>query len=115
MSSGRKSLGWIFQVITAVILVVAVLAHLLRVHIWGSYKGLPTYQDVIAAFKNPLVLGMELVLAGAAIYHALYGLHMVLVEANLVKEEKSRKILAILGSAMFIYALILSIILAIKP
>ena len=78
----------------------------------GSYKGLPTYQEVVASFKNPLVVIVELSLLSAAIYHALYGLHMVLVEANFVREENSRKIFTLIGLLLFIYALALTLYIA---
>lgn len=115
MSSGRRGLGWLLQAATGAVLVVAVTSHLLRVHLSGSYKGLPTYEEVLASFKNPLVVAAELALLGAALYHALYGLHMVLVEASLVREEKSRRIFTALGLALFAYAFLLTLYLVLTP
>lgn len=114
MYSARRSLGWLLQVVTAAILVLAVLSHLIRVHLSGSYHGLPTYDDVASSFKNPLVVAEELILLAAALYHALYGLHTVLVEASLVREEKSKTIFTILGVILFAYALLLTLYIAIK-
>jgi len=115
VSSRKGGLGWVLQALTGAVLTAVVVAHLVRVHLQGSYKGLPTYGEVLMAFKNPLVVASELALLVAALYHALYGLHMVLVEAKLVSEGKSRKMLSTLGILLFAYALLLTLYLAAKP
>ncbi len=115
MFSPKKGAGWVLQVLTGALLTLLITLHLVRVHVQGSYKGLPTYEEVLRAFKNPVTVALELALVGAALYHALYGIHMVLVEAGILREDKSRKALSVLGALLFTYALALTLYLAVKP
>lgn len=115
MSWGKRGLGWVLQALTGVLLVLFVTAHIIRVHLEGSHKGLPTYEEVLLAFKNPLIVAAELALAAAVTYHAMYGLYLVTVEAELLREKKARVLFTALGAAIFIYTLALTAYLALAP
>jgi len=107
----RSGKAWFLQAVTGAILTLAALAHVYRVHLTGSAHGIPTYEEVIQALKNPLVMAGEVVLAVAATYHALYGLHMVLVEAQAMREDASKKILAGMGILIMTWIISFNIIL----
>ncbi|MCC6059305.1 MAG: hypothetical protein LM563_03570 [Thermofilum sp.] len=115
MSWGRRGLGWLLQAVTGALLVVLISAHIVRVHLEGSYKGLPTYQDVLSAFKNPLIVAAELALSFSVIYHAMYGLYMVVVEAGLLGERRARALFTVAGVALAVYTLAVTAYLALKP
>lgn len=114
MPSGKSGVAWFLQAVTGAVLALAVSAHIVRVHLLGSAHGIPTYEEVLAALKNPLVMLGELVLAFSATYHALYGLHMVLVESKLLSEEKSRKVLTALGIALATWIIAFNVLVLLK-
>jgi len=115
MSWGRRGLGWLLQAVTGALLVLLIGAHIVRVHLEGSYKGLPTYQDVLAAFRNPLIVVAELALSISVIYHAMYGLYMVVIEAGLLGERRAKVLFAAVGSALAVYTLAVTAYLALRP
>ncbi|MEM0267586.1 MAG: hypothetical protein QXT33_07230 [Thermofilum sp.] len=115
MSWGKKGVGWVLQALTGVLLVLFVTAHIIRVHLEGSHKGLPTYEEVISAFKNPLIAAAELALAAAVTYHAMYGLYTVTVEAELLRERRARALFTALGAAIFTYTLAVTAYLVLAP
>lgn len=115
MSWGRRGLGWLMQALTGGVLVLLVMAHIIRVHLEGSHKGLPTYSEVLRAFKNPLIVAAELALTAAVTYHAMYGLYVVAVEAGLLGEKKARALFTALGVAIFAYVLAVTAFLALAP
>lgn len=115
MSWDKRGFGWLLQALTGVLLTFFVTAHIIRVHLEGSHKGLPTYEEVLSAFKNPLIVVAELVLAIAATYHAMYGLYMVAVEAELLSEGKARILFATLGVVVLLYIFAVTAYLAVTP
>ena len=112
---GRRGLGWLLQAVTGVLLVLFVGAHIVRVHLEGSYKGLPTYRDVLAVFKNPLIVAAELALSLSVIYHAMYGLYMVVIEAGLLGERRAKAVFTAIGIVLVFYTLAVTAYLALKP
>lgn len=113
-SRSRSGKAWLLQAVTGAILTLAVLAHIYRVHLTGSAHGIPTYEEVISALKNPLVMAGEMVLATAATFHALYGLHMVLVEAQLLREDVSKKVMLVIGIIIMTWLIGFNVIILLK-
>ncbi len=112
----RGGLGWVLQVLSGIGLLFLVSYHLLRMHIYGSSRGVPTYREVIRGLKNPLVVFFELLLTLLVLYHALYGLRCILVESGLFSSlGKIDKVLYVVGVATFTYVLALTLYLHLLP
>ncbi len=69
------ALGWLWQRVTAVVLVPIVIAHLLTMHKWTGH-GLP-YDQVMARLGNPYWKVLEITFLTVALYHGLNGLYSI--------------------------------------
>ncbi len=114
-SRSREGIKWLLQAITGVILIFTVTLHIIRVHIYGSFKGLPTYGDVVFALRNPLMASLSIIFTLAVTYHALYGLKMVIDELSIIKNtELVNKILLIVGILINVYVIFIIIFVNLK-
>jgi succinate dehydrogenase hydrophobic membrane anchor protein len=70
--------SWLFQRITAVLLIVCLAIHLIFTHILSI--GDVTYDTIGKRMAHAGFTAMDLILLAAGIYHALNGLRMVLMD-----------------------------------
>jgi succinate dehydrogenase cytochrome b556 subunit len=70
--------AWLFQRITAVLLIVCLAIHLILTHILNI--GELDYENVANRLAHAGVMVVDIVLLAAGIYHALNGLRMVLMD-----------------------------------
>jgi succinate dehydrogenase cytochrome b556 subunit len=70
--------AWLFQRITAVLLIVCLAIHLILTHL--LHIGDLTYDTVGKRVAHGAVTALDIILLAAAIYHALNGLRMVLMD-----------------------------------
>ncbi|MGI5940246.1 MAG: hypothetical protein ACOX8V_06120 [Thermoleophilia bacterium] len=70
--------AWLFQRITAVLLIVTLAIHLVFTHIIGI--GDLTYETVGARLAHVGFVAVDVILLTAGVYHALNGLRMVLMD-----------------------------------
>jgi len=70
--------SWLFQRITAVLLIVCLTIHLIFTHILSI--GELSYENVANRLAHGTLTAVDIILLMAAIYHALNGLRMVLLD-----------------------------------
>ena len=70
--------SWLFQRITAVLLIVCLAIHLIHTHITNI--GQITEANVAARLANAGLTAVDIIVLAAGIYHALNGLRMVLMD-----------------------------------
>jgi succinate dehydrogenase hydrophobic membrane anchor protein len=75
----RGSLAWIFQVISGVLLVFLLGAHIVMQH-FVAKGGLRDYAQVMSYLSNPAVLAFESLFVIVLIWHAMLGLRSVLLD-----------------------------------
>jgi succinate dehydrogenase hydrophobic membrane anchor protein len=73
------SLAWIFQVISGVLLVFLLGAHIVMQH-FVAKGGLRDYAQVMSYLSNPAVLAFESLFVIVLIWHAMLGLRAVLLD-----------------------------------
>ena len=77
--SGENSWLWLIKIVTGPLLVVLLLIHLIVNHFIGQ-KGLLTYADVIAYYKNPIIPIMEICFLATVVAHSLIGLRGIILD-----------------------------------
>jgi len=70
--------SWLFQRITAVLLIVCLAIHLILTHI--ANIGELNMENISARLANAGLTAVDIILLAAGIYHALNGLRMVLMD-----------------------------------
>jgi succinate dehydrogenase cytochrome b556 subunit len=70
--------AWLFQRITAVLIIICLAIHLILTHILNI--GELDYSNVANRLAHASVIAVDLILLAAGIYHALNGLRMVLLD-----------------------------------
>ncbi len=96
--------AWLFQRITAALLIVCLAIHLILTHILNI--GDLTYDTVGKRVAHGSVTALDLILLAAAIYHALNGLRMVLMDYWFTSRKRSRAltiVLWVVGIAFLVY------------
>lgn len=108
---GRKL--WVLQVLTGLLLLLLLGAHLLGNHPDG---GLLDYDAVVARLQQPGILATELLFLLVVTYHALNGVRQVLLD-YLPAEGGGRyvtPVLSVIGLAALVYGIWLSIALYLR-
>jgi succinate dehydrogenase hydrophobic anchor subunit len=98
--------AWIVQVVSGGLLLVLVTVHMIANHFLVD-GGLRTYAQVVAYVGNPLILALEIAFLLVVTWHAMLGLHAVLLDLGL-KGRAARvaaRILAGLGLVTVAYGL----------
>ena len=75
----RGSLAWIMQVISGVLLLLLLGAHIVTQH-FVVKGGLRDYAQVLSYLSNPVVLAVESLFVIVLIWHAMLGLRAVLLD-----------------------------------
>ncbi len=98
--------SWLFQRITAVLLIVCLTIHLIFTHILSI--GELSYENVANRLAHGTLTAVDIILLMAAIYHALNGLRMVLLDYWLTSRVRARAVtyaLWAVGIAFLIYGI----------
>jgi len=102
----RESTLWILQIVTGALLVILLLIHLSTFSSFigvGYERGLE-YAYVIERGKNTFYAVLYIILLGAVLYHANYGLRVLLIELTGGKWEKAiNLLLLVVGIIAFLY------------
>lgn len=96
--------AWLFQRITAVLLIVCLAIHLILTHILNI--GQLDYDSVGARATHASVTALDIILLAAAIYHALNGLRMVLMDYWFTSRKRALALTIVLwavGIAFLVY------------
>jgi succinate dehydrogenase / fumarate reductase, cytochrome b subunit len=97
---------WLLQRVSAVILLVSLITHLVATHLLSIGK--LSFDNVAQRLASAFFISMDILLLAAAIFHALNGTRMVLLDYWFA-ERRSRRILdavlTVFGVAAFGYGL----------
>jgi succinate dehydrogenase / fumarate reductase membrane anchor subunit len=78
----RPSFAWVAQAVSGVLLLVLLTVHMVAQH-FVVEGGLRTYADVVAWIRNPVVFAVEALLLVCVTWHAIAGVHGVLLDLGL--------------------------------
>jgi succinate dehydrogenase membrane anchor subunit len=78
----RPAFTWVAQVVSGVLLLVLMTVHMVAQH-FVVEGGLRTYADVVAWIRNPVVFAVEVLLVVTVTWHAIAGVHAVLLDLGL--------------------------------
>ncbi|MBI4216373.1 MAG: hypothetical protein HY687_03150 [Chloroflexi bacterium] len=98
--------AWVLQRLTAAVVVVTIIMHLWLTH-WAQAGREISFDEVSRRLQSPLFVAVDVLLLGAALYHALYGVRGILWELGL-GPQAPRLFLAfygLVGLSAFIYGL----------
>ena len=102
----RPTFAWLAQTLTGVLLLVLLTVHMVAQHLVVS-GGLRSYDQVIAWIGNPVVFAVEALLLVCVTWHAIAGVHAVLLDLGLRgrTERIVARILGDLAVATILYGL----------
>jgi succinate dehydrogenase hydrophobic anchor subunit len=105
-SRPRPTFAWVAQAGSGVALLVLLTVHMVAQHFVAA-GGLREYADVVAWIRNPVVFVVEALLLVAVTWHAIAGLHSVLLDLGLRgrAERIAARVLADLGIVTIAYGL----------
>ena len=98
--------AWLFQRITAVVLIVGLITHLVATHIFGL--GHLSYLNIGHRLSSDAFRVVDISLLAAAIFHGLNGARMVVLDYWCATRGSRRALslgLWVLGSATFVYGM----------
>jgi succinate dehydrogenase / fumarate reductase membrane anchor subunit len=78
---GETSSLWLIKILTGPLLIIILIIHMIVNHLLPK-NGLMSYNDVVIYFRNPLVVGMEIVLLATVVTHSLLGVRSVILDMN---------------------------------
>lgn len=111
--NGETSGLWLVKIVTGPLLVILLFLHMIVNHLLPQ-NGLMSYNDVVIYFRNPFIVGMEIVLLATVVTHSLLGVRSVVLDMN-----PSRGLLKILdwlfglvGTFAVVYGIWLAITIA---
>jgi succinate dehydrogenase membrane anchor subunit len=81
-SRPRPTFAWLAQVVSGALLLVLLTVHMVAQH-FVARQGLRSYAEVVAWIRNPLVFAVEALLLVTVTWHAVAGLHAVLLDLGL--------------------------------
>jgi succinate dehydrogenase hydrophobic anchor subunit len=111
----RPTFAWVAQVVSGVLLLVLLTVHMVAQH-FVVEGGLRTYADVAAWIRNPVVFAAEALLLVCVTWHAVAGVHGVLLDLGLRgrTERIVSRLLLDLAVATVLYGLWLLSMLAFR-
>lgn len=77
--SGENSWLWLIKIVTGPLIIILIAVHFIVNHFIGQ-KGLLTYADVVAYYKNPIIPIMEIIFLMAVVTHSLSGLRGIFLD-----------------------------------
>jgi succinate dehydrogenase / fumarate reductase, membrane anchor subunit len=111
----RPTFAWVAQVVSGVLLLVLLTVHMVAQHFVVN-GGLRTYADVVAWIRNPVVFTVEALLLVCVTWHAIAGVHGILLDLGLRgrAERVVARVLGDLAVATILYGLWLLSMLAFR-
>jgi succinate dehydrogenase hydrophobic anchor subunit len=111
----RPTFAWLAQVVSGVLLLVLLTVHMVAQHLVAA-GGLRTYDQVVAWIRNPVVFAVEALLLVCVTWHAIAGVHGVLLDLGLRgrAERIVARLLGDLALATILYGLWLLSMLALR-
>ena len=107
LEEGRGGMwAWLFQRITAVVLIICLMTHLVAEHIFGL--GHLSYLNISHRLSSDAFRVVDISLLAAAIYHGLNGARMVVLDYWLATRASRRALSVVLwvfGAAVFVYGM----------
>jgi succinate dehydrogenase hydrophobic anchor subunit len=96
----RPTFAWTAQAVTGVLLLVLLTMHMVAQHflVPGGLRG---YAQVVAWLRNPVVFTLEALLLVAVSWHAMAGVHAILLDLGL-RGRTERIVAGILGDLMIV-------------
>jgi succinate dehydrogenase / fumarate reductase, membrane anchor subunit len=91
----RPTFAWLAQVVSGVLLLVLLTAHMVAQHLVVE-GGLRGYDQVVAWLGNPVVVAVEALLLVCVTWHGIAGVHAVLLDLGL-RGRTERIVARILG------------------
>ena len=91
----RPSFAWLAQAVSGVLLLVLLTVHMVAQH-FVVEGGLRTYADEVAWIRNPVVFAVEALLLVCVTWHAVAGVHGVLLDLGL-RGRAERIVARVLG------------------
>ncbi len=94
----RPALGWLWQVITGVALVILLGLHLIANHFLAK-GGLRNFAEVLAYLRSPVFLVLEVLFLVVVTTHAMLGVRAILLDFGLSErvEKRLSQILTMVG------------------
>ncbi len=97
---------WLLQRVSAVILLVGLLTHLIATHIFNI--GELSYDNIAERLQSGFFITIDILLLAASVFHALNGVRMVLLD-YFFSERSQRRVLDValllFGLAAFVFGL----------
>jgi succinate dehydrogenase hydrophobic anchor subunit len=96
--------AWLMQRVTAVLLIVCLAIHLTETHILNIGK--LNSHNILVRLANRGMVAVDLILLAAAIFHALNGLRMVLMDYWFTSRSRARMLCGVLwvaGIVLMVY------------
>jgi succinate dehydrogenase hydrophobic anchor subunit len=94
----RPTFAWTAQVVTGVLLLVLLTVHMVAQHFLVP-EGLRGHAQVVAWLRNPVVFTLEALLLVAVSWHAMAGVHAIMLDLGL-RGRTERIVAAVLGYVM---------------
>ena len=106
----RQSLGWIWQAVTGILLIVIVLLHMIFHHF---QEGLLSASGVVAHVADPAIFILEILFVLVVTYHALLGVKAVIFDLQLSDSTRQKVSmgLTVLGVITVIYGVVLAFLI----
>jgi succinate dehydrogenase hydrophobic anchor subunit len=95
----RPAYAWAAQAVSGILLLVLMTVHMVAQHFVVA-GGLRTYADVVAWIRNPVVFATEALLLLTVTWHAIAGIHAVLLDLGLRGRAERRAARVLLGVAV---------------
>jgi succinate dehydrogenase / fumarate reductase, membrane anchor subunit len=95
----RPTFAWLVQAVSGVLLLVLLTVHMVAQH-FVVQGGLRTYADVVAWIRTPVVFAVEALLVVCVTWHAIAGVHGVLLDLGLRGRAERIVARALLGLAV---------------
>jgi succinate dehydrogenase hydrophobic membrane anchor protein len=111
----RPAGTWLWQAVTGVLVVLLLGLHMVAQHFVAT-NGLRSYEEVLAYFRNPIVVVLEVLFLAVVTYHALLGLRAIVADLSPTKgvRDTVNTVLTVVGVLAVLYGLYLSYYLLTK-
>jgi len=102
--------NWLLHRLSGLVLVLGMVIHFWTLHFANG--GEVTYQEVMRRLSTPLWKGIDTVLLGVCLYHALLGIRLVLMDFRPLRRYQAIIVWALLGLGILLFFFGLQIIVA---
>lgn len=104
---------WFIKMVTGPLLIIILIIHMIVNHLVAE-GGLMSYADVVIYFRNPWVVGMEIIFVVVVVIHALLGLRTIILDMNPGRAllRVINWVLVLVGSGAVVYGIWLALTVA---